>query len=110
MNKKLVALAAVVVLVSVDACAIKKTVKSDVAGVSGGIAYSATVVAVQLKTGQRMEFGKKAGATIKDDKVVIPTDKSDVTVRLKLLNADIKDVYARADHDERRPLLPSHQV
>jgi len=82
---------ALIVLVSVDACAIKKTVKSDAAGVSKGVAYSATVVAVQLKTGQRMEFGKKAGATIKDDLVVIPAAEKDVTVQQKLLNADIKE-------------------
>lgn len=100
MEKKAVALAtAVLFIISLTSCIpIYRKAKRDADMLQGAKPYKLVVVAVQKKTGQRLEFPSGKRATISGNKVLIP-EAANTTVSLpeKLPMADIEDLEENAD-------------
>jgi hypothetical protein len=84
MPKKAVALVTTVAfLVSLNACIpIKKNARTDPAKLHGAESFDLTVVAVQKKTGERLEFSKKDLATVSGGSVLVPDPGGAVPPRL----------------------------
>jgi hypothetical protein len=84
MSRKTIACFSIVVfLLSFDSCIrINKTAQTDPAGLYGSEPLKLTVVAVQTKTGERLEFSKKDRATISDNAVLVPDPEGTVPSRI----------------------------
>jgi hypothetical protein len=84
MNRKASAFfSALVFLVSLDSCVpINKTARTDPDRLIGKAPFSVTVVAVQTKTGERLEFSKKDRATVSNGKVLVLDPGGSVPSRL----------------------------
>ena len=99
MPKKAAALAtSVVFLLSLNSCVIHKKAMMAPGLLSGEKPNKLTIVAVQKKTGERLEFPSGKRATISGDKVLVP-DPANVNISLaeKLLLTDIKELEENAN-------------
>jgi hypothetical protein len=84
MNRNVVACFSIAVfLVSFDSCLqIKRNARTEPAALRGSKPYALTVMAVQTKSGQRLEFSKKDKATVSGDAVLVPEPGFAVPERL----------------------------
>lgn len=84
MNRKVVACFSIAVfLFSLNSCfQVKRKARTDPAALRGSSPYALTVMAVQTKSGQRLEFSKKDKATVSGDAVLVPDPGVPVPQRL----------------------------